>query len=151
MFTAIIDTREQLPLTLEYSPGQVLPSQPGKLYTGDYSIKGLEHHIAIERKSLDDLTACIGNERERFEKELLRLRSYPVRALVIESSWAMIEAGAYRSRVHPSSAVGSLCGWIADGLPVIMADDHKRAGVIVARMLWITASRRLKEIKSLER
>ena len=47
---AIIDTREQAPLDL--SP---LRTEKGTLTTGDYSIKGLESEIAIERKSLPDL------------------------------------------------------------------------------------------------
>ena len=78
---AIIDTREQLPLDL--SP---LASIRGTLQTGDYSVRGLENVVAIERKSLDDLLACCGRERDRFEKEIQRLVAYPVRALVIEAS-----------------------------------------------------------------
>ena len=40
--------------------GEVLRSERGGLYTGDYSIKGLERFVAIERKSLDDLMGCLG-------------------------------------------------------------------------------------------
>ena len=57
---AIIDTREQLPLDL--SP---LQSVAGSLTTGDYSVRGLESIIAIERKGLSDLLGCVGQERER--------------------------------------------------------------------------------------
>lgn len=146
----VIDTREQTPLTLEVKPGQVLASESGTLYTGDYSIKGLENHVAIERKSLSDLMGCIGSGRERFEKEILRLRGYPVKALVVEATWEQIETGAYRSKVNPSAAIGTLMGWIAQGIPITMAGDHKRAGVFVARMLYITARRRLQELKNLK-
>jgi hypothetical protein len=52
---AIIDTREQLPLDL--SPLKV---EAGSLTTGDYSVKGLEQVVAIERKSAVDMLACIG-------------------------------------------------------------------------------------------
>ena len=148
-WTAIIDTREQTPLTLEIKPGEILKSERGNLYTGDYSIKGLESHVAIERKSLDDLMGCIGTGRDRFEREIIRLRGYAVKAIVVEATWAQIESGDYRSRVHPSAAIGTLMGWIAGGIPITMAGDHPRAGVFVARMLWVTARRRLAELKAL--
>lgn len=134
--TAIIDTREQRPLDL--SPMNV---SRGTLATGDYSIVGLEHLIAIERKSLADLLGCIGGERERFEKEIQRLLGYQTRALVVEASWAEIEAGEWPRKVTPAAVLGSLLGWIALGIPVIMAKDHLTAGKYVSRILFITARR----------
>ncbi len=148
-FTAIIDKREQRPLTLRYTEkGDILPSEAGTLYTGDYSIKGLENYVSIERKSLDDMMGCIGRDRDRFEKEILRLRGFEVKAIVVESNWKTIEAGNYRSKISPSAAIGSLMGWIALGIPIVMTDTHKRAGIFVARMLYITACRRYHELKS---
>jgi ERCC4-type nuclease len=140
-FTAIIDSREQRPVTLEYKKGLLLKAEQGTLYTGDYSIKGVENLVAIERKSLDDLMGCIGSHRERFEREIIRLKGYEVKAIIVESTWSKIEKGDYRSRVNPSAAIGTLMGWIAEGIPVCMADNHKRAGVFIARMLYITARR----------
>jgi len=149
-FTAVIDTREQNPLNLVLKDDMPVKTTISSLYTGDYSIKGLENHVAIERKSLPDLMGCIGQQRERFEKEILRLKAYPVRALVVESTWADIEAGAYRAKVHPSAAIGSLLGWVGQSIPVLMAGDHKKAGVFVARILYITAKRRYAELKQLK-
>jgi len=148
--TAIIDTREQAPLDLQYKLGHRLKSEVGTLYTGDYSIKGLEHHVAIERKSLDDLMGCIGKGRDRFEREIIRLKGYPVRGIVIEASWSQIELGSYRSRVKPNAAIGTLMGWIAQGIPITMSENHERAGLFVARMLYITARRRIEELKALK-
>ncbi len=108
--TAIIDTREQLPLDL--SP---LCSIRDTLTTGDYSVRGLEHLVALERKSLGDLLACVGRERERFDREVQRLLAYPARALVIESTWPTLEAGNWHGEVTPSAALGSVLGWIAAG------------------------------------
>lgn len=142
--TAIIDTREQTPLDL--AP---LRTIPGTLTTGDYSIRGLESVVAIERKSLSDLLGCIGGERERFEREVQRLLAYPVRALVVESSWSEIEQGEWRSKITPAAATGSLLGWVAAGLPIIMASDHARAGRVVSRLLFIAARRRWRELRAL--
>jgi hypothetical protein len=121
--TAVIDTREQTPLDL--AP---LATVRGTLSTGDYSIVGLETVVAIERMSLGDLLACVGQERERFDREVQRLLAYPVRCLVVESTWTELEAGEWRSKVTASAAVGSLLGWVASGLPILMAGDHQRAG-----------------------
>ena len=141
---AIQDSREQTPLDL--SPLRV---EVAGLDTGDYSLKGLEHLVAVERKSLPDLLACIGGERERFEREIQRLLAYPVRCLIVESTWAEIEAGEWRSKVTPAAAIGSLLGWVAIGIPIIMCGDHERAGRYVSRLLFTAARRRWREARAL--
>ena len=138
--TAVIDSREQHPLNLD-----PMQSVRGTLQTGDYSIQGLESVVSIERKSLDDLLGCVGRDRERFEREIQRLLAYPVRALVVESTWAAIEAGGWRSKVTPAAALGSLLGWVGRGLPVIMAENHQRAGQYTSRLLYLSARRRWRE------
>ena len=144
MVTAIVDSREQLPLDL--APLQTVA---GTLATGDYSVQGLEHIVAIERKSLPDLLGCIGRDRERFEREVQRLLAHPTRALIVESTWPEIEAGGWRSKVSPKAAMGSLLGWIAQGLPVVMCGNHERAGQYVSRLLFIAARRRWRENRAL--
>ncbi len=141
---AIQDSREQRPLCLD-----PLRVEIAGLTTGDYSVKGLESIVAIERKSRDDLLACVGQERERFDREVVRLLAYPVRALVIESTWPELEAGNWRSKITPAAAVGSCIGWIAAGLPIILAGDHQRAGRFVAKLLYTAARRRWREARAL--
>ena len=55
---AVIDSREQRPLDL--SP---LGTVCATLVTGDYTVRGLEHLVAVERKSLQDLVGCVGRQR----------------------------------------------------------------------------------------
>jgi len=141
---AIVDTREQLPLDL--SP---LETSAGTLATGDYSVQGLEHVVAIERKSLPDLLGCVGQHRERFDREIQRLLAYPTRAIVVESTWADLEAGEWRSQITPAAAIGSVLGWIAQGVPIIFAGDHERAGRYVSRLLYTVARRRWRECRTL--
>ncbi len=145
----IIDSREQNALNLE-----PLTSVTSTLPTGDYSIRGLEHVVAIERKSLDDLVGCVGRDRERFEREVQRLLAYPVRILVVESSWEAIESHEpinpqWRGKVTREAVLGSLMGWQAAGLSVHMAGDHQRAGKHVARLLYHVANRRYRELRAL--
>ena len=144
--TAVVDTREKLPLVL--TP---LQTEAGTLATGDYSVRGLENVVAVERKSLGDLLSCVGQHRERFDREVQRLLAYPVRALVVEASWQDIEAGEWQSKVTPAAALGSCLGWVAAGLPVVMAGNHVRAGRYVSRLLLIAARRRWRECRALAR
>ena len=146
---AIIDSREQTPLDLE-----PLTTITSTLPTGDYSIRGLEHVVAIERKSLQDLVACVGSERERFDREVQRLLAFPVRILVIESSWEAIESHEpafpqWRGKVTREAVLGSLMGWQAKGVSIHMAGSHERAGRHVARLLYTVARRRYAELRAL--
>lgn len=139
-FTAIIDSREKRPLDL--SPLKMLQ---GTLYTGDYSILGLENHIAIERKSLEDFIACCGRERERFDKACQRLLAYPVRAIVIETSMAQLELGAWRSQMTPKQICASFASFAARGLNIIPAGSPQSAATLVSRMLFFAARERYRQ------
>lgn len=131
----IIDSREQRPLHFK-----ALASARGTLATGDYSIAGLTHLVAVERKSLDDLLACVGRDRDRFKRELQRLRTHRFRLLVIEADAATIDRGEWRSNLQPSHVLGSLAAWQAQyGLPVWLAGDHDGAARYVERYLYQAA------------
>lgn len=141
--TVIVDTREQRPFDL--SPLKMIG---GTLATGDYSVVGLQHEIAIERKSLSDLLGCIGQERERFDREIKRLLGYPVRCVIVESTWQALHEGKWRCQVRPEAALGSVYGWIAHGVPFVFAGDAKEAGLAASRILFIAARRRFYELQS---
>src|ERR1700736_2825356 len=80
--TIVIDTREQAPLVFSH-----LQSMRGTLTTGDYSIQGLQELFSIERKSVGDLVGCcMGENRQRFEKELHRLRGFRFKRLLVVGS-----------------------------------------------------------------
>lgn len=115
--TIIIDTREQCPL------GFSCPTERGTLHTGDYSVRGHEDQIAIERKQVDDLVSCLKNgQRSRFERELLRGSSLPYFALVVEADLADLAEHQYRSRMLPRSVVQSLLTFsVRYRLPIFFA------------------------------
>jgi DNA excision repair protein ERCC-4 len=140
----LIDSREQDPIYPKRMPWEI-----GSLPTGDYALKALPHLCAVERKSEADFLACVGTERARFDREIIRLRAYPVRALVIESTWQRVEAGGWRSKVTSAAAMGSLIGWAAMGLPVFMVDTHERAGQFIERILYTAARREWRKLRGL--
>ncbi|MCZ6654515.1 MAG: ERCC4 domain-containing protein [Planctomycetota bacterium] len=128
----IIDNREQVPWQFHN-----LPSESGSLTTGDYSIKNLAHLIAVERKSVDDLLSCVGIHRDRFKRELQRLRAYRFRCLVVEADYGTLERGEWRSKIQPASVLGSLAAWQAQySLPIWLAGDHEAAGRFAEKYLY---------------
>jgi ERCC4-type nuclease len=128
----LIDSREQAPLRFSGAVQTEVVTLPA----GDYSLRGFTEHVAIERKSAADFVACCGPERERFLEQCQRLARYQVRALVIESTWEALGAGAYRSNMNPRSVTGTLLALMVDyGLPVLLATDSGGAAEAVERML----------------
>lgn len=142
--TAIIDTRERDPLDL--SPLRCVTET---LSTGDYSLVGLEDVVRVERKSLSDLLSCCGTDRERFERQLERLRGFPVGVLAIEASWRAIELGEWQSRMKPTAVADTLMGVAASGITLLMGDSHARLGRLVSRLLYVVARRRWREARAL--
>ncbi len=122
----VVDTREQTPL-----PFSGLKTQPGALFSGDYSIVGLESLFAIERKTVSDLVSCcMGEQRARFERELHRLRGFRFKRLLIVGTEEDILASRYRSAIKPQAVMATLGAFEARyELPVVFKptpDDAAR-------------------------
>ena len=116
-FTIAIDVQEKLPWRFTGfkcdSPHSdkdlVIPTKIQHLRTGDYSIVSMEDRVTIERKSLADLYGTLGNNRERFARELERMREFEFRALVIEATWLTLSTSPpEHSGMNPKSVFRSL-------------------------------------------
>jgi len=84
-FCLVIDTREQHPLFHPLPKGLLVVRDT--LTHGDYSIRGFEDRVAIERKKMSDLMSYIGVERERTVAKLNAMRDMDFKALVVEETW----------------------------------------------------------------
>lgn len=125
--TLLIDTREQKPYSFDLA---LCRSLHVKLDAADYSVEGMQHLIAVERKSLDDFAATLSNtsRRKRFYAELERLENHPHRCIVVEGSLGDILSGRYRSGAAPASIFGSAVSLMADpGVPVVFCGDRQHA------------------------
>jgi len=130
--TVIVDTREQNPFEF----GDEAITVRGTLNAGDYSVDKLTDLIAVERKELSDMVACVGPERERFERELVRLRGWKCKAVIIEASLGKITKGGWRSQVLPQSVLGSIASWrVKYGVEFIYAENHELAAAETLRLL----------------
>lgn len=123
----IQDTREQAPFTFQYAWSKV-ELVCGTLTIGDYSLAGLEDKVAVERKELSDLVACLGRERERFERELQRGAALDAFTVVVEASWAELAGGKYRSQLNPHAACQSVLAFMGRyRVPFIFAGSRAAA------------------------
>jgi ERCC4-type nuclease len=125
-----IDTREQSPLKFTR-----LQAVERALFTGDYSILGLEDAFAVERKSLDDIAnCCLSSNRDRFEHELHRLRGYRFKRLLVVGTREDIVAGRYHSRILPKAVLATLSAFeIRYDLPVTFIETPEEAATAIER------------------
>jgi len=130
--TIIIDTAEKTPFQF----GNGVKTESAHMATGDYSIKGLERFVSIERKSLSDLIRCVSTDRERFVRELHRLQAYRCRAVVISAPICDVYNKNYRSLTTRQSILGSICSWqVRYNIPFFWAGNHEQGADITYRLL----------------
>lgn len=124
----VIDSREQEPLRFTH-----LAVEIGTLQSGDYSFRGGEELFAVERKSVGDLVGCcVGDNRDRFFRELHRLRGFKFKRLVIVGSRKAIEAGDYRSKLNPKAVFATLAAVEARyDVPVVFAPNAQEAALLI--------------------
>jgi len=130
----LIDTREQLPFS--FSRFQV-ETERAALPAGDYSMTGFEDRVAIERKELNHLIACLkGDNRDRFERELTKLRFHDLAAVVVEASLEDVSKGRYRSEMKPHAALQSVFAFqVRYRVPFIWAGSRAGAEYVTFSLL----------------
>jgi hypothetical protein len=166
----IEDDREQTPL--DFGAGvPVIREYLGPLCSVDslgafdYSLRGFEYDLRIERKSFGDLVSCCtGDERRRFEAMLDRGRVLRYKALLVEAPWEYLaEPYVYRtprerfeearlkglpppeefttSGVNPASVIGSLIAWSVEYDMHLICCTREMAPALVLKFLTKFASR----------
>ena len=144
-FTVLIDGREKAPyrftgLHADANQGGkplIVPTEWAHLKTGDYTIRGLESVVCVERKSLDDLYSTLGQHRDRFEAEHLRMAQLRRSCVVIEASWwEILEVPPNRSRLNPKTVFRTAISWFARyGVPWFACEDRRLSEIFTFRFL----------------
>ena len=102
----VVDTREQRPY--EFPTAYVRDT----LQSGDYSLRGFEDRIAIERKKPSELFTNFTSTRDRFRREWERLASHDALHLIIEGDiYSCATQYSDHSRVNPHVVIASLISW----------------------------------------
>lgn len=142
--TIVIDTREQRPYRF---PGH---ERFDTLPTGDYTGEGVESILCIERKSLPDLLGCVGQSRERFERELERMLAYPKRTVVCEFGLPDLARGGWRhSHITPAQAVSSVLAWrLRYDIDFLFAGDRAHGAAAVRKLVTLAVRHQLHSMKN---
>lgn len=121
-------------------PRWIAGTERRRLTDGDYSIKGLERIITVERKApADAISSVMPPARVTFLKRCARLAQFPRKAIVIEATYGVMRSSYEEyteSHAHPNAVVGSYLAiqerW---GIPVHFIDHHELAEEFVAHLL----------------
>lgn len=129
----VVDSREQKPLVFPH-----LEVVRDTMQTGDYGIKGLDDFV-VERKSVPDMVQSLTGERERFWRELRRLRAVGSRGfarLLIVGSQRDLAGVLARRAVKIQQIMGSLAAIDARYLPVVWASTAEIAAGMIEGWVW---------------
>lgn len=130
----VTDTREQAPFSFSHFQG--VETERATLPAGDYSLPGFEDRVAIERKELNDLIGCLMTGRDRFERELSKLRFFDLSAVVVEASLDNVKNGQYRSEMKPHAALQSIIAFqVRYRVPFVWAGSRAGAEYVTFSLL----------------
>src|SRR5438270_11215759 len=133
---AVVDTREQNPLSFRRFKGWFASTENRALPLGDYSVSGMEDSCVVERKDLADLVCSFSSNRTVFGSRLRRVSQLPHSLLVVTAPLSQIKSPYPYRRVNPNQVTQSLVAVLAGlGVPFVCTETHGLAGEIVAAYL----------------
>ena len=129
----VIDTRESDPLFFRgEKPRKDVPIVRKTLPYGDYSLLGFEGCISFERKKPTDLYSCLGKERDRFKRELEKLKDFERKYILVEAPESEVLACIEYTKLHPNVVRQSLASIeMKLGIPIHYAQNK------TASELWM--------------
>jgi len=136
---AIVDTREQNPLSFRRFKGWFTRIEYRALRLGDYSVEGMEDNCVVERKDLADLIQSFTTNRPAFVSRLRRMSELPHSLLVITAPLAEIKSEYPYRAANPNRITQSLIAVLAGlRVPFICTETHELGEEIVASFLYQT-------------
>lgn len=128
-FVILADSREQV--IPPFPAGVVLERET--LREGDYTTRRLLGIAVVERKSVGDFASTITHGRDRFDREVERLKPYRFKCIAVEGDLHEV----YRaSLVHPHSVLGSIASFYARAnFPTFFLVNDHGVGRFIAGVL----------------
>ena len=131
--TFTIDTREPWPHPwASYWPADARLIR-GTLETGDVALAALPEGAVVERKTVPDFLACMGRERERFERELARSRYLGAFCVIVEGTLEDVIVQA-RGMKQPA-IMATVATWSRRYGPILFAGGQHAAADLAYRFL----------------
>jgi len=138
-FTIIRDTREKKGKGWNFrASANCAGVEIEKLDVGDYTVKGLEDVLMIERKTIGDLWNTLGRavSYKRFLREMKRAENHKMKFLIIEGTLADIDRGYRYSQVPVANIHAKLVSLqLKHNLHIIFAGRIDRARAYVRQLL----------------
>jgi ERCC4-type nuclease len=136
---AIVDTREQNPLSFRRFRKWFERIECRALPLGDYSVEGMESACVVERKDLADLIQSFTTNRSVFVKRLQRMSRLEHSLLVVTAPLSEIKSEYPYRAASPNRITQSLIAVLAGlRLPFICTESHELGEEIVASYLYQT-------------
>ena len=136
---AIIDTREQNPLSFRRFRGWFERIEYRALPLGDYSVAGMEGSCVVERKDLADLIQSFTTNRSVFVSRLRRMSRLERSLLVVTAPLSEIKSEYPYRAANPNRITQSLIAVLTGlRLPFICTESHELGEEIVASYLYQT-------------
>lgn len=136
---AIVDTREQNPLSFRRFRRWFARIEYRALPLGDYSVVGMESSCVVERKDLADLIQSFTTNRAVFVNRLRRMSRLPHGLLLITAPLSQIKSEYPYRAANPNRITQSLIAVLAGlRLPFICTESHELGEEIVASFLYQT-------------
>jgi ERCC4-type nuclease len=136
---AIVDTREQNPLSFRRFKGWFARIEHRALPLGDYSVMGMENSCVVERKDLADLIQSFTTNRSVFINRLRRMSRLPHSLLVVTAPLSEIKTEYPYRGANPNRITQSLIAVLAGlRLPFICTETHELGEEVVASYLYQT-------------
>lgn len=137
--TIVTDSREQAGYLFKGKEAEAKIVMK-KLDVGDYSLEGYENEIVIERKRLFELFNNFAADRERFMREIDRMKNIPHKFLLIEDSFekliGLINSPRLPGKTTVKLVVATLISlMIKNNLKVVFAANPKLAEQLAYRIL----------------
>ncbi len=121
-FCLIRDTREQTGLFTKPPKGLIIVRDT--LHIGDYSIRGFETFISVERKNIDDLWTSVTVDADAFKEKMIKLAQYERKYLLVDGLESEYLSNRPERKIHPNQirqALASIEGYI--GVPVHQSES----------------------------
>ena len=144
-FQIVIDTREQTPYKFSNSISRGLKYGD---YTVSYNGKSYEDKIVIERKSaISELYSATGKERERWERELEKLKKVEIKMVLCEFSFLDIVNFPPPGILEASAVYGSIASWqVVYGVPFIFCQNRNNARAYTWKVFYEFVKHRILEV-----
>jgi len=136
---AIVDSREQNPLSFRRFKGWFARIEERALPLGDYSVSGMENSCVVERKDLADLIQSFTTNRAVFIHRLQRMSRLPHSLLVVTAPLTEVKTEYPYRAANPNRITQSLIAVLAGlRLPFLCTETHELGEEIVASYLYQT-------------